>query len=120
MNAIIGRATAPQVPDRPATPGAGVNRLSGRPVRGEIRRIEDLPKEVGVMLLSVGALGFVLPAVAGTPAIIVGGLVLWPRTFGKLERWLRHRYPVMHREGMRQLIRYLVDLERRFPDSIGS
>jgi uncharacterized membrane protein YbaN (DUF454 family) len=44
-----------------------------------------LPKEVGVMLVSVGVLGFVLPAVAGTPAIVAGGLVLWPRTFGKLE-----------------------------------
>ncbi len=82
-----------------------------------LRRIEELPKEVGVMLLSVGAVGFVLPAMAGTPAILAGGLVLWPRTFGKLERWIERRYPVMHREGMRQVARYLDDLERRFPDA---
>jgi uncharacterized membrane protein YbaN (DUF454 family) len=76
-----------------------------------------LPKEVGVMLVSVGVLGFVLPAVAGTPAIVAGGLVLWPRTFGKLERWVQRRYPMVYYEGMRQICRYLDDLEMRFPDS---
>jgi hypothetical protein len=90
------------------------------PVGGEIRRIEDLPREVGVMLLSVGLVGFVAPAVAGAPAILAAGLVLWPRAFGRLEHWLRRRYPVMHREGMRQVARYLDDLERRFPDSTRS
>ena len=72
------------------------------------------------MLVSVGALGFVLPAVAGTPAIVAGGLVLWPRTFGRLERWLERRYPSTYRQGMRQIGRYLDDLERRFPDSTRS
>jgi len=76
-----------------------------------------LPKEAGVMLVSVGVLGFVLPAVAGTPAIVAGGLVLWPRTFGKLERWVQRRYPMVYYEGMRQICRYLDDIERRFPDS---
>ena len=41
------------------------------------------------MLVSVGALGIVLPGMLGTPAIIAGGLVLWPGTFGGLEDWLR-------------------------------
>ena len=79
--------------------------------------MEDLPKEVGVMLVSVGVLGFVLPAVAGTPAIVAGGLVLWPRTFGKLERWVQRRFPRVYNEGLRQIGRYLDDLEQRFPDS---
>jgi len=87
------------------------------PIEGRARKIEDLPKEVGVMLMSVGVLGFVLPAVAGTPAIVAGGLVLWPRTFGKLERWVQRRYPRVYHEGMRQIGHYLDDLEMRFPDS---
>ena len=87
------------------------------PIEGRARKIEDLPKEVGVMLMSVGVLGFVLPAVAGAPAIVAGGLVLWPRTFGKLERWVQRRYPMVYHEGMRQICRYLDDLELRFPDS---
>ncbi|RUL83946.1 hypothetical protein [Tautonia sociabilis] len=83
-------------------------------------KIGELPKEVGVMLLSVGALGFVLPAVAGTPAILAGGLVLWPRTFGKVDRWLQRRCPVAYRQGMKQIGRYLDDLERRYPASDGA
>ena len=70
------------------------------------------------MLVSVGVLGFVLPAVAGTPAIVAGGLVLLAAgTFGKLERWVERRYPRVYHEGMRQIGRYLDDLEMRFPDS---
>lgn len=81
------------------------------------RRIQELPKEVGVMLMSVGVMGVALPGVAGAPALVAGGLVLWPRTFGKLEAWLQRRYPGLHRQGMQQIGRYLNDLEKRFPDS---
>ena len=86
------------------------------PIEGRARKIEDLPKEVGVMLVSVGVLGFVLPAVAGTPASSPGAS-FWPRTFGKLEQWVQRRYPMVYHEGMRQICRFLDDLERRFPDS---
>jgi hypothetical protein len=82
----------------------------------EVRRIKDLPKEVGVMLVSVGVVGFVMPGMAGAPAIVAGGLVLWPSAFGKLEDWFQRRYPGMHQRGMQQISRYLDDLERRFPD----
>jgi hypothetical protein len=68
------------------------------------------------MLLSVGALGFVLPGVMGTPAIIAGGLVLWPRTFGGVEGWLRRRHPGLYHRGMQQLGRFLDDLEQRYPE----
>jgi hypothetical protein len=80
-----------------------------------VRRIKHLPREVGVMLVSVGALGVVLPGMMGTPAIIAGGLVLWPGTFGRVEDWFRRRSPDLYRRGMKQLDRYLDDLERRYP-----
>ncbi len=79
-------------------------------------RIRDLPKEVGAMLVSVGVLGTLLPGMVGTPAIIAGGMVLWPGTFGKLESWFQRRYPELHKQGMRQISRYLDDLERRYSD----
>lgn len=69
------------------------------------------------MLVSVGAIGFILPAMAGLPALVAGGMVLWPRTFGPVESWAARRFPTAYREGMRQIGRYLDDLERRFPDS---
>ena len=47
-----------------------------------VPELRALPKEVGVMLLSAGVVGFVMPG-PGTPAIIAGGLVLWPEGFGR-------------------------------------
>jgi hypothetical protein len=80
------------------------------------RRIEELPRDLGFMLVSVGALGFVLPGMFGAPAFIAGGLVLWPRSFRGLENWLRRRNPALYDQGMKQISRYLDDLERRYPD----
>jgi hypothetical protein len=80
------------------------------------RQIRELPREVGVMLVSVGVMGFVLPGMAGAPALVAGGMVLWPGVFGKLEDRLRRRYPELHRQGLRQIGRYLDDLGRRFPE----
>ncbi len=81
------------------------------------RRLEDLPRELGVLLASVGVLGFVLPGMAGAPALVAGGLVLWPRTFGKVESWFEGRFPDTHRKSMRQVGRFLDDLDRRYPIS---
>lgn len=80
----------------------------------ELRRIKELPREVGVMLITAGIVGFVLPG-PGTPAIIAGGLALWPTAFGKLESWLERRHPGVHRQSMKQIGRFLDDLERRYP-----
>jgi hypothetical protein len=79
-------------------------------------KIKDLPKEVGVMLLTAGLVGFILPG-PGTPAIIAGGLVLWPEAFGRLESWLERSHPRVHRHSMRQINRFLNDLEKRYPNS---
>jgi len=81
----------------------------------ELRRIKDLPREVGVMLMTVGVLGFILPGVVGTPAAIAGGLVLWPKTF-KVENWFERRFPQIHKQSLFQINRYLNDLESRYPD----
>ncbi len=90
------------------------------PLATETRRFEDLPKELGVLLTSVGVLGFVMPGIAGTPALIAGGLVLWPKTFGKVEGWFSRRFPIAHRTSMQQVERFLDDLDRRYPRSESS
>ena len=84
--------------------------------QAEVNKIKELPKEVGVMLITAGIVGFILPG-PGTPAIIAGGLVLWPKAFGKLESWLERRYPGVHRQSMKQIGRFLNDLENRYPYS---
>jgi hypothetical protein len=77
---------------------------------------ETLPKELGVMLVSAGVIGFVLPG-PGTPALVAGGLILWPKGFGKVERWFQKRFPETHRKGVSHINRFLTDLERRYPGS---
>jgi len=84
--------------------------------QAEFNKIKQLPKEVGVMLITAGIVGFILPG-PGTPAIIAGGLVLWPKAFGKLESWLERRHPRVHRQSMKQIGRFLADLEKRYPYS---
>ena len=90
------------------------NQDRGSPEESELKRIKELPKEVGVMLITAGIVGLILPG-PGTPAIIAGGLALWPAAFGKLESWLERRHPQVHRQSMKQIGRFLNDLERRYP-----
>ena len=79
------------------------------------RRLKHLPREFGVMLVSVRALGVVLPGLMGAPALDAGGLVFWPATVGGLKEWLRRRNPGLYHKGMQQLGRLLDDMERRYP-----
>ena len=105
--AVVAQQDRPVLEDRPISPPDDPEPAS--------RKLEDLPKELGVLLTSVGVLGFVLPGIAGTPALIAGGLVLWPKTFGQVESWFSRRYPVAHRKSMQQVGRFLDDLEGRYP-----
>ena len=68
------------------------------------------------MLITAGIVGVILPG-PGIPAIIAGGFALWPRAFGKLESWLVRRNPGLHRKSVKQINRFLDDLEKRYPDS---
>jgi len=81
----------------------------------EIRRIEAMPKEVGVLLIVAGIGGLLLPGPVGTPFLVLGGVVLWPRTFRWLEGFLERRFPRLHHQSMLQITRFLDDLERRYP-----
>jgi hypothetical protein len=82
----------------------------------DFKRFEELPKEVGVMLIAAGIVGLIMPG-PGTPALIAGGLALWPGAFGKLGSWLEQHHPVVHHRSMKQIGRFLDDLEKRYPYS---
>lgn len=84
--------------------------------QSDLKRLEELPKEIGVMLVAAGVVGLILPG-PGTPALVAGGLVLWPGAFTKLELWLERRYPDVHKKSMSQIGRFLDDLEKRYPYS---
>jgi hypothetical protein len=77
------------------------------------------PKDLGLMLVSAGVIGVVLPG-PGVPALVAGGLILWPEAFGRVERWVQKRFPDTHRKGIGHINRFLADLERRYPGSTGT
>ena len=102
--------------DLPAIP-------AGTPLADQIEgteRIKHLPKEVGVLLLVGGIGGLLLPGPVGTPFVLVAAVVLWPSLFERLELFFERRCPKMHRAGVRQIKRYLTDLERRYPSRSSS
>jgi hypothetical protein len=71
-------------------------------------RIEQLPKEAGWLLITAGVVGLVVPGVLGTPFLLAGAVVLTPGGSRFLSRWAGHA-------AMRQIGRFLDDLERRYP-----
>jgi hypothetical protein len=83
------------------------------------RRIDEMPREIGVLLVTIGVMGVVLPGLVGTPALLAGGLMLWPRGFRSVDRWVAKRCPGVRRHGIEQLLRYLDDMERRYPTRCG-
>lgn len=85
-----------------------------------IERIKHLPKEVGVLLLVAGIGGLLLPGPVGTPFVLMAAVVLWPSAFERVELLFERRCPKMHRSGVRQIRRYLTDLERRYPSRSSS
>jgi hypothetical protein len=81
----------------------------------EIQRIRALPKEVGALLMVAGIGGVLLPGPVGTPFLIVGGVILWPKAFERVELFFKKRFPKTHRQSVRQIKRFLNDLDRRYP-----
>ncbi|WP_165227177.1 hypothetical protein [Aquisphaera insulae] len=76
---------------------------------------EPFPKELSLLLIVAGVGGILLPGPVGMPFLVVGGLSLWPRAASPADRWFRHAFPRLHREGRHQLARFLRDLESRYP-----
>ncbi len=112
------RTRYPSPPD--STPSGHADGLMDDPGDDAFeRRMNHLPKEVGAFLVAIGVVGLLLPGPVGSPFVVAGGLVLWPRGFSKVERWFARRFPAVHRSGVTQIDRYLTDMERRYPGSTG-
>jgi hypothetical protein len=78
-------------------------------------QLETLPKELGVLLIVAGIGGVILPGPVGAPFLLLGGLILFPNTFRKVDRGFANKFPKLHNEGMKQVHRFVNDLERRYP-----
>ena len=76
-----------------------------------------MPTEVGVLLIVSGIGGILLPGPVGTPFLILGCMMLWPKAFHRVGFCLESHLPNMHHHGVKQINRFLDDLERRYPVS---
>jgi hypothetical protein len=105
-------------PDRAAMAKEPDDRPVGREVASRLaHRLEKLPPEIGVLLIVLGMAGILLPGPVGSPFLVAGGIALWPSAFRKTEDWLQRTAPGLYDEGIRQMERFLADLERRYPGS---
>ena len=124
---LAGQAAQPE-PDGEALSGEFIGKaaesqalvsLLGGPLPDEdeevIKRVEHLNHSVGWLLVSAGLVGMIVPGVLGTPFLIMGGLVLWPGNHKKVERWRQGHSPKVFHGAMKQINRFLDDLEKRYP-----
>jgi uncharacterized membrane protein YbaN (DUF454 family) len=67
------------------------------------------------MMISVGVLGVILPGLPGVPFLVAGAAVLSPGGPQLLTRWAKRRPQGVVHTGLKQISRWLDDLERRYP-----
>jgi hypothetical protein len=80
-----------------------------------ILRFVNLPRDVGWMMISVGVLGVILPGLPGTPFLLAGVAVLAPGGPRLLTRWAARKPKGLVHASLKQMGRWLDDLERRYP-----
>jgi len=85
-------------------------------------KLDGLPKDLGVALMGVGAVGVVIPGPIplGAPFIFMGTVFLWPRFLARFGGWLARRLPGMLRFLIDFVDHLRSDLQRRYPDSVGA
>jgi hypothetical protein len=84
---------------------------------GEIAKKRPMSQEVGALLIVSGIAGILLPGPVGTPLLILGCVMIWPKAFEQVDRFFEKRFPRAHHLGVVQSARFLSDLERRYPVS---
>ena len=81
--------------------------------------VQRLPKDIGIVLLVLGAVGVVIPGPIppGGSLILVGLFLTCPPLARRFDRWFKRRLPVLY-NGLEQAVSRLeADLARRYPRS---
>jgi len=108
---FIGKGEEPPAPGGLASTGDGIEKADEEVVE----RVAHLEHGVGWVLISAGVVGLVVPGVLGTPFLLMGALALWPGNRKTVERWRKGHSPKMFHGAMKQINRFLDDLEKRYP-----
>jgi len=80
-----------------------------------VERVGRLDHEVGWVLVSAGVIGMIVPGILGTPFLLMGAFALWPGNRKRVEKWRQGHSPKIFHGSMKQINRFLDDLERRYP-----
>jgi hypothetical protein len=95
---------------------AGDAAMDGTAIDEEtLLRIANVPRDVGWMMVTIGVLGVILPGIVGTPFLVAGIAVLVPEGPQRLTHWVRRNPNWVVHTGLKQMGRWLDDLERRYP-----
>ncbi len=80
-----------------------------------VSRIEHLTTETGWLLITAGVVGVIVPGVVGIPFLLAGAVAVTPGGPRLLARWIGDNPPKIVHGAMKQIGRFLDDLERRYP-----
>jgi hypothetical protein len=80
-----------------------------------ILRIEKLPREAGWVLITAGVIGVIVPGIMGAPFLVAGAFVLTPGGPRWLSHWAGRKPRKFAHSALRQICRFLDDLEHRYP-----
>lgn len=100
-------------PPVPVDPAEALSEAT--PVSPARLSLSELPRDIGWLLIGAGIVGEIAPGVIGTPFWVSGALILWPDKGRRVERLLERRAPRLLAFGQKQVMRFLVDLDRRYP-----
>ncbi len=95
--------------------GAGTRTQENAVDEQLIRRIEHLPREAGWVLITAGVIGVIAPGIVGAPFLVAGAFVLSPGGPRRLSRWAGRKPRKFTHAALRQICRFIDDLERRYP-----
>lgn len=111
-------ATLPVTPDAPALVPDLVHGPDRPPASVVI--IRHAPREMGVILVSLGTAGILIPGPfpPGTLFILAGVVFLYPQCLGKPGSWFRRRFPAVYDGLTGSIERFRNDLEFRYPGSL--
>ena len=63
---------------------------------GAIANKRAISQEVGVLLIVSGIAGILLPGPVGTPLLILGCVMVWPKSFERIDLFFAKRFPRAH------------------------
>ena len=80
-----------------------------------IDKIRKLPPDVGYLMINIGILGIIVPGIFGLPFLVAGAAVVSPRSRNWILDKLGRRPPRALYTTLRQISRFVDDVERRYP-----